>query len=37
MSNIKLIIILICLFTVAGIPDASARKKKNKQNAKTER
>ena len=37
MSNIKLIIILIYLFTVAGIPDASARKKKNKQNAKTEK
>ena len=37
MSNIKVIIILlICLFTAAGMPDASARKKKNKQNAKTE-
>ena len=36
MNNIKLIIILIYLFTAAGMPDASARKKKNKQSAKTE-
>lgn len=36
MSNIKVIIILICLFTIAGISDASARKKKDKQSAKTE-
>lgn len=36
MSKIKVVIILICVFTAAGISDASARKKKDKQSAKTE-
>ncbi len=36
MNKIKVVIIFLSLFMVAGVFDASARKKKNKQRAKTE-